>query len=145
MTILPSFLSTTYQGSPFFQFLLTSSSLPSELSLAPSFWVCLLTVWTSLVQWIRIHLPTQGTWVRPLIWEDSTRTGATSPTHHNYWNHALEPASCNKPECLELVLPNKRSHCNEKPKNYTWRKVQAKQWRPNASKKKFLPVKIRLF
>ena len=39
MTVLLSFLSTTYQGSPFFQFLLTSSSLPSELSLAPSFWV----------------------------------------------------------------------------------------------------------
>ena len=30
-------------------------------------------LWTSLVvQWIRIHLTFQGTWVQSLVWEDST-------------------------------------------------------------------------
>ena len=37
-----------------------------------------------LVQWIRIHLPMQGTRVKSLVWEDSTCHGATKPTCHNY-------------------------------------------------------------
>ena len=29
--------------------------------------------WISLaVQWIRIHLPVQGTWAQSLVWEDPT-------------------------------------------------------------------------
>ena len=37
--------------------------------------------WASLVtQWLRIHLPTQGTQVRPLAREDPTCRGATKPT-----------------------------------------------------------------
>ena len=41
--------------------------------------------WTSRVgQWLRIRLPTQGTWVRPLVWEDPTCCGATKPVCHNY-------------------------------------------------------------
>ena len=40
---------------------------------------------TSLVvQWLRIHLPMQGTWVRSLVWEDSTSHRATEPMHHDY-------------------------------------------------------------
>ena len=40
---------------------------------------------TSLVmQWLRIHLPMQGTWVRSLVWEDPTCPGATKPMYHNY-------------------------------------------------------------
>ena len=40
--------------------------------------------WTSLVvQWIRICLPVQGTWVRPLIWDDLTCLGTAKPAHHN--------------------------------------------------------------
>ena len=36
--------------------------------------------WTSLVaQWIRIHLPMQGTWVQSLVQEDSTCHKATKP------------------------------------------------------------------
>ena len=99
---------------------------------------------TSLVvQWLRIHLPVQGTWVRALVREDSTCWRATKPVYHNYWACALEPVShnywahvpqllkptcsrawcCNywahmlqllKPACLEPVLRNKRSHRNEK-------------------------------
>ena len=73
-------------------------------------------------QWLRIHLPTQGTWVRTLVWEDSTCRGATKPVHHNYWACALEPASHNywtrMPQLLEPVLHNKRSHCKEKPAHH---------------------------
>ena len=53
-----------------------------------------------VVQWLRLHLPGQGTWVQSLVWEDSTCLGATKPMH------------CN---CPEPVLYNKRSHLNEKP------------------------------
>ena len=37
-----------------------------------------------VAQWLRIHLPMQGTWVRALVREDSTCHGATKPTHHSY-------------------------------------------------------------
>lgn len=52
------------------------------------------------VQWMRILLPIQGTQLRSLVWEDSTRCGATKPMCHNYWARALEP-----------VFHTKRSHC----------------------------------
>ena len=51
---------------------------------------------TSLVmQWLKIHLPTQGTWVRALVQDDPTCHGATKPVHHKYWACALEPMSHN--------------------------------------------------
>ena len=91
---------------------------------------------TSLVaQWIRIHLPMQGTQVRALVREDPTCRGATKLVRHNYWACALEPTSHNywspratttearapqllKPTRLEPVLRNKRSHRNEKPAHH---------------------------
>ena len=40
--------------------------------------------WTPLVaQWLRIHLPMQGTWVLSLVQEDPTCCEATKPMHHN--------------------------------------------------------------
>ena len=36
-----------------------------------------------VVQWLRIHLPMQETWVRPLVGEDPTFHGATKPVGHN--------------------------------------------------------------
>ena len=77
-----------------------------------------------MAQWLRIHLPIQGTRVRARVWEDPTCCRATKPVHHNYWACALEPTSHNywackpqllKPACLEPVLRHKGSHCNEKP------------------------------
>ena len=80
---------------------------------------------TSLVaQWLRIHLPVQGTRVRALVREDPTCHGTTKPVRHNYWACAVEPVSHNywacmpqllKPTHLEPGLRNKRSHRNEKP------------------------------
>ena len=37
-----------------------------------------------VAQWLRICLPTQGTRVRALVWEDPTCRGATGPVSHNY-------------------------------------------------------------
>ena len=77
-----------------------------------------------MAQWLRIHLPVQGTQVRALVQEDPTCRRATEPMRHNYWACALEPVSHNywarvpqllKPMHLEPVLHNKRSHRNEKP------------------------------
>ena len=84
-----------------------------------------LKIGTSLVaQWLRIHLPMQGTRVRALVQEDTTCHGAAKLVHHNYWACALESASHNywahlpqllKPSRLEPMICNKRSHRSEKP------------------------------
>ena len=37
-----------------------------------------------VVQWLRIRLPMQGTWVLALVWEDPTCRGAARPVSHNY-------------------------------------------------------------
>ena len=37
-----------------------------------------------VVQWLRIGLSMQRTWVRALVGEDPTCCGATKPVHHNY-------------------------------------------------------------
>ena len=75
------------------------------------------TTGASLVaQWLRIHLPMQGTRVRALVREDPTCCGATKAVHHNYWAHMLQLL---KPVHLEPVLRNKRSHRNEKPVHHS--------------------------
>ena len=57
-----------------------------------------------VVQWLRICLPMQGTWVRALVWEDPTCHGATGPMSHNYW-------ACASGACA----PNKRGRDSERP------------------------------
>ena len=37
-----------------------------------------------VAQWLRTHLPMQGTRIRSLVQEDPTRWGATKPVSHNY-------------------------------------------------------------
>ena len=37
-----------------------------------------------VAQWLGIHLPMQGTWVRALVREDPTRRRATKPVRHHY-------------------------------------------------------------
>ena len=77
-----------------------------------------------VAQWLRIHLPMQGTRVRALVWEDPTCRGAAKPMRHNYWGCAPQLL---KPVRLEPVL------CNEKPLQWG---ACTPQWRPNAAKKK---------
>ena len=62
-----------------------------------------------VVQWLRIHLPMQGIWVRSLVQEDSICWGATKPTDHNCWAQKLQLL---KPMHREPALPNPRSHGN---------------------------------
>ena len=45
-----------------------------------------------MVQWLRSHLPMQGTQLRSLVWEGLTCREATKPVRHNHWACALEPA-----------------------------------------------------
>ena len=51
-------------------------------------WMLLLntSLWASLVvQWLRVCLPVQGTWVWALVWEDPTCRRAARPVSHEYW------------------------------------------------------------
>ena len=50
----------------------------------------------------------QETRVWSLLWEDPTCQGATKLMRHNYWS----------PHALASVLPDKRSHCDEKPEHH---------------------------
>ena len=36
-----------------------------------------------VVQWLKVCLPTQGTWVQALVREDPTYHGATKPMYHS--------------------------------------------------------------
>ena len=69
-----------------------------------------------VVQWIRIHLPMQGTQTQSLVWEDPTCHGVTKPASHNY---LLSPSSrglqatTTEPAFLEPVLRNKSSPHSE--------------------------------
>ena len=77
----------------------TSGYLPKKKNTSSKRYMC-----TSLVvQWLRIHLPLQGTQVRSLVGEDSTGCRATKPMCHNYRSLSA----------LQSVLHNKKSHCNE--------------------------------
>ena len=76
-----------------------------------------------VVQWLRIRLPMQETWVRALVQEDPTCLRAAKPVRHNYWACALEATSHNyqasvpqllKPLRLEPMLRNEKpAHRNE--------------------------------
>ena len=109
---------------------------------------------TSLVaQWLRIHLPMQGSRVRALTREDPTCHRAAKPVHHNYRACTLEPMSHNhwahvppllKPVCLEPGLCKKEAtamrslHTATKssPCSPQLEKACAQPQRPNAAKKK---------
>ena len=102
-----------------------------------------ISVWqnrTSLVvQWLRIHLPMQGTWVRSLVQEDSTCCQASKPPL-SCDLHLLSPRAAT--EALEPVLHNRRSYHNEKllcrnqssPCLPQLGKAHAQQQRPSTAK-----------
>ena len=65
---------------------------------------------TSLVaQWLRIHLPMQGTQVQSLVREDHTCRRATKLVSHNYWACTLEPVSHNYWVRVPQLLKPRRS------------------------------------
>ena len=66
--------------------------------------------WTSLVvQWLRIDLPMQGTWVHSLVPGGSVCYGTTKPTHHNHVLRLLKPVH------PRACAPQQESHHSEKP------------------------------
>ena len=94
-----------------------------------------------VAQWLRIHLPMQGTWVWALVREDPTCHRATKPEHHNYWACTLEPASHNYWACTleptsqllslratttEARVPRARAPQQEKSSQW---EAHAPQWR----------------
>ena len=99
-----------------------------------------------VVQWLRIHLPMQGTRVWSLVQEDPTCCGATKPVHHNYWVCALEHASHNYWSlCAQSLCSTTREatamrspHTARKssPHSPQLEKARMQQWRPNTAKNK---------
>ena len=71
------------------EFSVLSLQLCYRSAISPKYFLKLQT--SLVVQWIRIHLPRQGTWVLSLVLEDSTCLRATKSTCHNYRTHTLEP------------------------------------------------------
>ena len=75
-----------------------------------------------VVQWLRICLPMQGTWVQSLVLEDPTCRGATKPGRApqllSLCSRARAPQLL-RPTCQQPVLHNKRSHRNEKAEHAT--------------------------
>ena len=104
-------------------------------------------VGTPLVaQWLRIHLPMQGTQVRALVREDPTCRGATKPERHNYWACALEPAShncwspCAQSPCSATreitAMRSLDASTKSSPHSPQLEKACTQQRRPNTAKNK---------
>ena len=71
---------------------------------------------TSLVaQWLRIHLPTQGTQFLSPVWEDTTCPGATNPLCHNYWACSRARAPQQGKPLQEAWAPQQRVAARESP------------------------------
>ena len=80
-----------------------------------------------VAQWLRIHLPMQGTRVLALVWKiphavEQLSPCATTTEPELYSLRATTTEACVpqlvKPAHLEPVLCNKRSHRNEKPAHH---------------------------
>ena len=95
------------------------SSQPRDQTLVS--WIAgrFFTIWATrkapqVVQWLRIHLPMQGTQVQSLVWKDPMYHVTTKPVHHNYWAERWNYWS---PSALEPVLRNRRvapTCCNKR-------------------------------
>ena len=96
--------------------------------------------WASLVvQWLRICLLMQGTWVQSLVWEDSTCRGATRPQRHDYPAYMLQLPT---PMCLSLcsttrettATGNLRTAMKSSLCLLKLEKTLKQQWRPTQPK-----------
>ena len=107
-----------------------------------------------VVQWLVIYLSMQETWVRSLVWEDTTCHGETKPMHHKDWAWALEPVIGNfwthTPQLLKSKFPGAHAPQQEKPpqweshapqlesspRSLQLEKAHRPQWRPSTAKNK---------
>ena len=111
-----------------------------------------VTEWM-VVQWLRIHLPMQGTQVQSLVQKTPHGAEQLSPHNPNYWACALEPASnywvhvpqLRKPKCPRTcALQQEKPPKEEAPilqlgsSHYPpqLEKAHAQKWRPRAVKNK---------
>ena len=69
-----------------------------------------------VVQWLRIHLPMQGTVVQSLIWEAPTCHMPTKAMHHNYWAGVVQ-----------LLKPKRSRACALQQEKPPQRETQAPQ------------------
>ena len=89
----------TLPGYPWLLLLLplTSSSFPHHHRTAAKQRIKRNVPGTSLVvEWIRICLPRQETWVQSLVLEDPTCRRVAKLVLHKYWAFVLEPVLCNQ-------------------------------------------------
>ena len=98
--------------------------------------------WASLVeQWLRVHVPLQGTRVQALVREDPTCRGATKPVRHNYWACALEPASHNYRACKsQLLSPCATATEARAPTAHTPQQEKPSQWEAHAPQQRVAPA-----
>ena len=97
-----------------------------------------------LVQWLRICLSMQGTWIQSLFYEDPTCYRVTKPVHHNSWACALESMSCNCwSPCAQSLCLTAREAATVRVHAQQWRVVPAccNQTKPMLSKDDFSPAK----
>ena len=74
--------------------------------LGHSFWKNFRT--SLVIQWLRMHLSMQKTWVQSLVQEDTICCRATKPMYHNYWAHALQlpKPTCSRARVLQREKPS---------------------------------------
>ena len=83
-----------------------------------------------VVEWLRIHLPMQGTWVWSLVQEDSTCREATKPEHRqllSLHSRAREPQQL-KPECPGICALQQEKPLQWEVRPPQLEKASAGQW-----------------
>ena len=84
-----------------------------------------------MVQWLRIRLLVQGTWVRSLVWEDPTCHRLTKPKCPNYCNS--HPELCS--EIREATTNEKPcTRTEQDPYSQQLEKAWVQEQRPRATK-----------
>ena len=96
--------------------------LHGERSLAGRDWVTFILKYYTLricedfpvvVQWLRIRLPMQGTWVQLLVQEDPLYCRATKPVYQNYWSLCAWSTHCITREATSI-----KSLCTTEKDNF---------------------------
>ena len=88
-----------------------------------------------MVQWLRIHLPLQGTQVQSLVQEDPTCRRATKPVRHNCWACTVEPACHNYwARVPRACAPQQEKPLQREARTPQLEKACVQQQRPNAAK-----------
>ena len=91
-----------------------------------------------VVQWTRIRLPVEGTWVWSRLWEDSTCQWTAKTVHHSYCAHVLGPTSYDhwacEPQLLRPMHPGAHGPQQEKSLQWEARVPQAEQPRTAATR-----------